>query len=65
MEISLRRHRLIDRFRSTRPTSTERAGWSVGEPNSPPSYRPAAVAAVAELDRQETSEDVGTDPLPA
>jgi 2-polyprenyl-6-methoxyphenol hydroxylase-like FAD-dependent oxidoreductase len=44
MEISLRRHRLVDRFRSTRPTSTERAGWSVGEPNSPPSYRPAATA---------------------
>ncbi len=29
-EISLRRHRLIDGFRSTRPTATENAGWSLG-----------------------------------
>jgi flavin-dependent dehydrogenase len=42
LEISIRRHRLIDGFRSTRPTSTERAGWSVGTPHSEPSYRPAA-----------------------
>ena len=42
MEISARRHRLLDDFRSTRPTATERSGWSVGEPPSPPSYRPAA-----------------------
>ncbi|HZZ46810.1 MAG TPA: NAD(P)/FAD-dependent oxidoreductase [Pseudonocardia sp.] len=41
-ELTLRRHRLIDGFRSTRPTSTERAGWSVGTPQSEPSYRPAA-----------------------
>jgi menaquinone-9 beta-reductase len=44
MEISARRHRLLDEFRSTRPTPTERDGWTVGEPASPPSYRPAAVA---------------------
>jgi menaquinone-9 beta-reductase len=42
MELSLRRHRLLDGFRSTRPTSTERAGWSVGTPHSEPSYRAAA-----------------------
>jgi hypothetical protein len=52
LELSLRRHRLLDGFRSTRPTSTERAGWSVGTPNSEPSYRPAAddegLAAAAE-----------------
>ena len=42
MEISLRRHRLLDGFRSSRPAATERAGWSVGEPHAEPSYRPAA-----------------------
>jgi flavin-dependent dehydrogenase len=42
MEISLRRHRLLDGFRSTRLTATERAGWSVGPAPTPPSYRPAA-----------------------
>ncbi|WP_216892452.1 NAD(P)/FAD-dependent oxidoreductase [Nocardia alni] len=31
MEIGLRRHRLIDGFRSTRPVATERAGWSIGD----------------------------------
>lgn len=53
-ELSLRRHRLLDGFRSTRPTSTERTGWSVGDPHSPPSYRPATEAdgsAPAEVDR--------------
>jgi hypothetical protein len=51
-ELTLRRHRLIDGFRSTRPTSTERAGWSVGTPHGEPSYRLAAtendLAAAAE-----------------
>ncbi|HEY2195153.1 MAG TPA: FAD-dependent monooxygenase [Actinomycetospora sp.] len=42
MELSLRRHRLLDGFRSRRPAATERAGWSVGEPSSPASHRPAA-----------------------
>ncbi len=42
MEISIRRHRLLDGFRSTRPTATERDGWSVGRAPKPPSYRPAA-----------------------
>lgn len=42
MELTLRRHRLIDGFRSRRATATEHAGWSVGEPSAPPSYRPAA-----------------------
>jgi hypothetical protein len=42
MEVSLRRHRLLDGFRSTRPTATERAGWSVGAPHAEPAYRPAA-----------------------
>jgi 2-polyprenyl-6-methoxyphenol hydroxylase-like FAD-dependent oxidoreductase len=37
-----RRHRLIDGFRSTRPTKTERPDWTVGTPPGPPSYRPAA-----------------------
>jgi flavin-dependent dehydrogenase len=41
-EISLRRHRLLDGFRSTRPTATERDGWSVGPTPKPPSYRAAA-----------------------
>jgi hypothetical protein len=62
MELALRRHRLLDRFRSTRPTSTERPGWSVGEPHAPPSYRPAAAVEPA---LRETSQDVGTDQLPA
>ncbi|HTK61034.1 MAG TPA: NAD(P)/FAD-dependent oxidoreductase [Pseudonocardia sp.] len=42
MELTLRRHRLLDGFRSTRPTATERDGWSVGDPHGEPSYRPAA-----------------------
>jgi flavin-dependent dehydrogenase len=42
LELSLRRHRLLDGFRSTRPTATERAGWSVGTAHAMPSYRPAA-----------------------
>jgi hypothetical protein len=44
LELTLRRHRLLDGFRSTRPTATERSGWSVGTPHSEPSYRPAATA---------------------
>ena len=42
MEISARRHRLLDGFRSTRPTATERSGWSVGSAPRPPSWRAAA-----------------------
>jgi flavin-dependent dehydrogenase len=30
MEIGLRRHRLLDGFRSTRVVATERSGWSIG-----------------------------------
>ena len=37
-----RRNRLIDGFRSTKPTGTERAGWDVGQPAGPPSRRAAA-----------------------
>jgi len=44
MEISARRHRLLDGFRSTRPTATERSGWSVGSAPRPPSWRAAANA---------------------
>ncbi|MEV4418392.1 FAD-dependent monooxygenase [Patulibacter sp. NPDC049589] len=44
MEISARRHRLLDGFRSTRPTATERDGWDVGTPPGPPSRRPAAAS---------------------
>src|SRR5271163_436665 len=42
MEISARRHRLLDGFRSTRPTATERSGWSVGSAPRQPSWRAAA-----------------------
>ncbi|MGH2959141.1 MAG: hypothetical protein ACRDKE_06015, partial [Solirubrobacterales bacterium] len=42
MEISARRHRLLDGFRSTKPTATERDGWSVGSAPRPPSWRDAA-----------------------
>jgi menaquinone-9 beta-reductase len=42
MELTLRRHRLLDGFRSTRPTATEREGWSVGPAPGPPSCQPAA-----------------------
>jgi hypothetical protein len=44
MEISARRHRLLDGFRSTKPTATERIGWSVGRTPRPPSWRAAADA---------------------
>lgn len=43
-EIGLRRHRLIDGFRSTRPVSTEHAGWSVGKQPILPHHRSAATA---------------------
>jgi len=46
LEWHARRHRLLDGFRSTRPTKTERAGWDVGEPPCPPSYRRAREDAV-------------------
>jgi 2-polyprenyl-6-methoxyphenol hydroxylase-like FAD-dependent oxidoreductase len=46
MEISARRHRLLDGFRSTKPTATERGGWSVGTIPRPPSWRAAADADV-------------------
>jgi hypothetical protein len=41
LEWQARRHRLIDGFRSTRPTIIERADWSVGDAPAP-SNRPAA-----------------------
>jgi flavin-dependent dehydrogenase len=44
LEWHVRRNRLIDGFRSTRPTSTERPGWTVGEAPGPPSFRAAADA---------------------
>lgn len=40
-EITARRNRLLDGFRSTRKTSTERPEWTVGEAPGPPSRRPA------------------------
>jgi 2-polyprenyl-6-methoxyphenol hydroxylase-like FAD-dependent oxidoreductase len=46
MEISARRHRLLDGFRSTKPTATERSGWSVGSAPRPPSWRAAASTAL-------------------
>ncbi|AJE83828.1 FAD dependent oxidoreductase [Streptomyces albus] len=39
MEIGIRRHRLVDGFRSRRPVTTERAGWTLGDPVRP---RPAS-----------------------
>lgn len=42
LEVSLRRHRLLDGFRSTRPTATERDGWDVGPTPNAPSYRRAS-----------------------
>jgi 2-polyprenyl-6-methoxyphenol hydroxylase-like FAD-dependent oxidoreductase len=47
-EIGARRHRLLDGFRSTRPAGTEREGWDVGSPPSPPSRRPAATSGDSE-----------------
>jgi 2-polyprenyl-6-methoxyphenol hydroxylase-like FAD-dependent oxidoreductase len=41
LEWHSRRHRLIDGFRSTRPTKTERPDWTVGTAPGPPSHRPA------------------------
>lgn len=41
LEWQARRNRLLDGFRSTRPTDTERPGWDVGSPAGPPSRRPA------------------------
>lgn len=53
-EISLRRHRLVDGFRSTRPTATERDGWSVGPTPKAPSYCAAAnVSARSTIESQE------------
>ncbi|MGQ0625729.1 MAG: NAD(P)/FAD-dependent oxidoreductase [Sporichthyaceae bacterium] len=40
-EITARRHRLLDGFRSTRATSTERPGYSLGPAPAPPSWRSA------------------------
>jgi menaquinone-9 beta-reductase len=42
LEWQARRNRLIDGFRSTRPTKTERPGWDVGKAPGPPSRRPAS-----------------------
>ena len=41
MEVTARRHRLLDGFRSTRPTATERDGWQFGD-SRPPSFRAAS-----------------------
>lgn len=41
LEWQARRNRLLDGFRSTKPTGTERDGWDVGTPPGPPSRRPA------------------------
>jgi 2-polyprenyl-6-methoxyphenol hydroxylase-like FAD-dependent oxidoreductase len=41
LEWQARRNRLIDGFRSTKPTGTERPGWDVGRPAGPPSRRAA------------------------
>jgi hypothetical protein len=41
-EIGIRRHRLLDGFRSTKPVSTENPGWSVGEPPIVAAHRAAA-----------------------
>lgn len=56
MEWGSRRHRLIDGFRSTRPTATERDGWAVGSDHEP-SRRPASdpVGSVTVAARPETT----------
>jgi hypothetical protein len=54
MEISARRHRLLDGFRSTRPTATERSGWSVGSVPRPPSWRVAADSEVTAAKQPES-----------
>jgi 2-polyprenyl-6-methoxyphenol hydroxylase-like FAD-dependent oxidoreductase len=41
-EIGIRRHRLLDGFRSTKPVSTENPGWSVGKPPIVAGHRAAA-----------------------
>jgi hypothetical protein len=41
MEFSLRRHRLLDGFRSVKPTATEHPNWSVGKAAREPSMRQA------------------------
>jgi 2-polyprenyl-6-methoxyphenol hydroxylase-like FAD-dependent oxidoreductase len=43
-EIGLRRHRLIDAFRSARPVTTEHPGWSVDKPPAHRSDRSGATA---------------------
>jgi flavin-dependent dehydrogenase len=47
IEIGIRRHRLLDGFRSTRPTATERTGWDLEKTPPPASRRPAAEASPA------------------
>jgi hypothetical protein len=49
LEWHARRNRLLDGFRSTRPTKTERPDWTVGKAPGPPSYRPAADPAMTEV----------------
>jgi 2-polyprenyl-6-methoxyphenol hydroxylase-like FAD-dependent oxidoreductase len=41
-EIGIRRHRLLDGFRSTKPVSTENPGWTVGDPPIEATHRAAA-----------------------
>lgn len=48
MEWGARRHRLIDGFRSTRPTATERSGWDVGKWREP-SMQPATETTMTPL----------------
>ena len=50
MEISLRRHRLLDGFRSTKPTATERDGWTLGAAPKEPSRTPATETVPAAAD---------------
>jgi 2-polyprenyl-6-methoxyphenol hydroxylase-like FAD-dependent oxidoreductase len=58
-EIGLRRHRLVDAFRSTRPVTTEHPGWSVGKPSTHPPGRSTATAAQSgSADGKQTADTV-------
>ena len=54
-EISIRRHRLLDGFRSTKSVSTENPGWTVGKPPIAASYRAAATHVRTAPDRRDSA----------
>jgi hypothetical protein len=58
-EIGIRRHRLLDGFRSTKPVSTENPGWSVGKPPIVAGHRAAATQTRSAGERIVTAGDGG------